>query len=467
MTRVTGGLTASKALLCAVALLAANLAATLLGPSNCFLRFLQPKGGMFAGLHDAAVAIPGGAHVNGVELAHSVPVSVAQHCGLAPCCVGTESDMLCWRRPSGQPNGRGRPYQMIFHTNEMSYRGVPGSVYDYAVAFEEYACGVAHYASFDGPSATSYDKVAARFPGRLHFAREAVSTQDMAALVRRHKIDTVYTQQYGLVERTSFAVNESETKLLMHAVFSAAQPHGYGYAAISDVVERSKQHPDVPTVPYIAKLDGAYADAPSLRGDLGIPDNATVICRHGGEPSFNVMEARYALCSFIMERPDAWVLSLGMHRHDCDTRPPRIVYLDASSDMLYKRRFLNSCDACVHARKEGETFGLAVAECSLAGLPVITYKYAPRTADNHLRILGPHAKLYSDSRSLLDILRSFDRVAVRANATLYRGLYAGFTPRSVMLTFLRNFGILDEVIRVSTGGGGACYNASNGAVMPA
>jgi glycosyltransferase involved in cell wall biosynthesis len=47
----------------------------------------------------------------------------------------------------------------------------------------------------------------------------------------------------------------------------------------------------------------------------------------------------------------------------CEPRP-NIIHLPASSDCDTKSRFIRSCDAMLHARYDGETFGLAVAEFS-------------------------------------------------------------------------------------------------------
>ena len=40
-------------------------------------------------------------------------------------------------------------------------------------------------------------------------------------------------------------------------------------------------------------------------------------------------------------------------------------------DLNYKVKFINTCDAMIHARAMGETFGLAVAEFSKKNKPVI------------------------------------------------------------------------------------------------
>jgi glycosyltransferase involved in cell wall biosynthesis len=126
---------------------------------------------------------------------------------------------------------------------------------------------------------------------------------------------------------------------------------------------------------------------------------------------------------------------------------PNIIYIPASYDLETKQRFLSTCNACVHARADGETFGMAIAECSISGLPVITHSNSG--ASNHLYILGPHAIRYNDTFSLYRAMATFDPAAARDKADLYRSLYARFSPANVMLDFLSNFGILSEVTRVA------------------
>ena len=104
-----------------------------------------------------------------------------------------------------------------------------------------------------------------------------------------------------------------------------------------------------------------------------------------------------------------------------------------------------SCNACVHGRADGETFGLAVAECAQAGLPIFTFAHPPSDAAFHIKVLGREAKLYEGKLDLLAQLRSFDVPAERARAHVYRTLYDRFNAAVVMRTFLIAFDLLVDV----------------------
>lgn len=67
-------------------------------------------------------------------------------------------------------------------------------------------------------------------------------------------------------------------------------------------------------------------------------------------------------------------------------------------DEVLKRAFVNTCNAMIHARSEGETFGLACAEFAFANRPVITYAHSPEKA--HLEMLGDLARPYDSPASL-------------------------------------------------------------------
>ena len=74
-------------------------------------------------------------------------------------------------------------------------------------------------------------------------------------------------------------------------------------------------------------------------------------------------------------------------------------------DPVEKIKFLATCDAMLHARWHGETFGLAVGEFAVLGKPVITFSESRERA--HLEMLGNQASLYRHAGELMQILREF------------------------------------------------------------
>ena len=78
-----------------------------------------------------------------------------------------------------------------------------------------------------------------------------------------------------------------------------------------------------------------------------------------------------------------------------------IIHLDKSTDLMYKTEFINTCDVMLHARFDGETFGLAIGEFSTRNKPIITSRIGNL---EHVKILKDKGFYYHDSESLISIL---------------------------------------------------------------
>ena len=119
-----------------------------------------------------------------------------------------------------------------------------------------------------------------------------------------------------------------------------------------------------------------------------------------------------------------------------------VIYLPPTVDLLEKRNFIEACDAMLHARSDGETFGLAIAEFSTHNKPVITSSvhHERHTARFHLDVLGDKGLYYHDTHSLVELLLGFDREVARARGDW--NAYKAFEPERVMAVFKKVF--LDE-----------------------
>ena len=125
---------------------------------------------------------------------------------------------------------------------------------------------------------------------------------------------------------------------------------------------------------------------------------------HGGARSFDLAFAQRALASALDARRDLYFVGLNLSpflNHE------RARFLPGSADPVAKRRFIDSCDAMLHARRRGETFGLAVAEFSLCNRPVLTWAGGHERA--HLDMLGDAALTYRGERDLTRLLVNLDR----------------------------------------------------------
>ena len=204
---------------------------------------------------------------------------------------------------------------------------------------------------------------------------------------------------------------------LVHAVFDN-QPHGDAYATVSPWMG---DRYDLPYVPHIVELADT---SETLREELGIPEDAVVFGRHGGADSFDIPFVKDSVSYYVQEHDNVYIVLLNTDKF---VDHPRVIHLPATLDPIRKRQFINTCDAMIHARSRGETFGLSVGEFAIAGKPIITYSESQEKA--HLQELGQFALTYKDT---ITLERQFDKVVA---GPLVSWGYGNFTPYNVMMKF--------------------------------
>ena len=135
---------------------------------------------------------------------------------------------------------------------------------------------------------------------------------------------------------------------------------------------------------------------------------------------------------------------------DCTKPQPHALRVPPSATVRFvgnlqsaetKGAFVDACDAMLHARQEGETFGLAIAEFAAGGKPILTYGRPPADGRAHLNILGAAARAYATEAELIAAIDRFDKDEAAAGDGL-RALkaYRAFAPATVMRRFCEVFG---------------------------
>jgi hypothetical protein len=219
------------------------------------------------------------------------------------------------------------------------------------------------------------------------------------------------------------------TNYWVHAVFDASQKHGERYVAVSQWLGRKH---NVPFVPHIVEVADDQQD---LRKQLGIPPDAVVFGRFGGLDTFDVPWAWEAIENALTRFKNVYFLFANTdtkQQHDRIISLPTI-YDGQVSLEVQKRRFINTCNAMLHARIRGETFGIAVGEFALCGKPVLTYGKSPELA--HIEMLRCPL-LYNDAAELEHWI---ERAAAGDLPKEDGGAYLDCTPKKVMAVFDRQF----------------------------
>lgn len=247
------------------------------------------------------------------------------------------------------------------------------------------------------------------------------SFDEVNPLLQREKVDVYYTITHGGHESFPFG-NPNVCTYAVHCVFETRQPHGDIYFSISQQLNE-RFGTSVPVVPHMVRR-GMTTE--TMRADLGIPEDSIVFGRHGAMDTFDVTIAREAVTEIASKNPSVYFLFLNTSKF-CDL--PNVIHLPKTIDIESKQRFINTCDAYLHGRRDGETFGLAVAEFAISDKPVIACTQC--TDDAHLRILGDKVYKYTSKEDLLTILRAFRRGEMEMSSNGYKQ----FTPERVMETF--------------------------------
>jgi len=265
----------------------------------------------------------------------------------------------------------------------------------------------------------SYPMFASRFP-----TIEINDISEMKDIISKYKLNFFYTQTHGGQDFYQFDNKDlwNGCKTIKHCVFDTTHPEGDYYMSISGCLN-DRFNTMVPVTPYIVTLPECNEN---FRKHLGIPLDATVIGRHGGSNQFNISFVHDCIKEYLEISSNTYFLFMNTDKF---YEHPRIIYLDRTIDNYTKARFINTCDAMIHARQIGETFGLAVAEFSCSNKPVITCRIGDV---EHINILKDKALIYTNEEELLGIFSNIQDIIRRKDNW---NAYMEFSPKNIMKKF--------------------------------
>ena len=282
------------------------------------------------------------------------------------------------------------------HANQLDHRGNSTVIFDYANALRTHFGYDVHIITSKQKSTHPMEKFSS-FGCSLYN-----DTSELSAIIDKEKIDVLYMTKAGNIDN----ICPTNCKTAVHCVFDMREPHGSVYAGVSEWLahyyNKELWVPHIIDVPRITE---------TLHEELGIPSTAFVVGRLGGYDQFDIPFAQIAVKTALDTRSDLYAVFL-------NTKPftdhPRAKFVPFQPEISYKNKFIATCDAMIHARSDGETFGLAVAEFSAMNKPILTYD-APYWwyMRSHLHILGDKAITYKSEKELLSYLLQIDKEYVR------------------------------------------------------
>lgn len=313
--------------------------------------------------------------------------------------------------------------KIAFHSNQLSIRGTEVALYDYAFYFQSLLKGKAYIISDKNQDLSTLEKFQKQFDVFLYN-----DFTEVASYMEKNDIKHIYYQKAGFSDGKIVpnVIN------LVHTVFKVNQPHGEVYSYISKWLSRTMANDEDNYVPYIVTLPDV---SQNYRDVLGIPEDAIVIGRHGGYDQFDIKFAQEAVYEVATKHKNIYFVFLNTAQF-CESCP-NIIHLEPTWDLDKKTGFINTCDAMLHARSGGESFGLAIAEFLHQDKPVISCPLPLTDTDaNHIEMLGEMGKWYKSKDECIQQILSIEHVPHNG---IYKELVNEFTPEEVMKRFEKIF----------------------------
>ena len=314
--------------------------------------------------------------------------------------------------------------KIIFHENQLCYRGTSNALFDYA-RYNEEILGNESIIMFPKNSPNNVQEAIDKFSNKFK-VYSYTDNNERNKILEASQADLFYAIKSG--EREYDAPIDI-IKTAIHAVFKYNEPYGNVYAYVSEWLSKTMSNGHIPFVPHIVNLPDIKGN---LREELGIPKDAVVFARYGGRETFDIDFVHKAVKKVARKNKNIYFLFMGT---DCFVkrnifRPYRnIIFLPPTLDIDRKVKFINTSDAFLHARRQGESFGMAIGEFSIKNKPIITWALSDEKS--HIDILKEKSILYHNQNDLENILSNFQP----DNNTDWDCYSKVFNPTSVMKKF--------------------------------
>lgn len=279
---------------------------------------------------------------------------------------------------------------IMFHTHAIALRGAAVAVLDYAKYNQEILENtsiIVYPSNYDTTGLPAdcitqpdiVDKVKKQFTLLTYD-----SVDHLNDICLKYNIDFTYFIKWGFND----GLFTKNSKNLIHSVFQCNDPHGDKYAYVSKWLSDYCSNGKHEFVPHIVDLPKTPTE--DYRKKLGISKDKIVIGRYGGFYEFDIDFVFYTILEIVIEDPTFVFVFVNTRKF---VNHPNIIFLDAIQDTQEKTNFICSCDAMIHARNRGESFGLAISEFLFHNKPVFSFNDG--LDKNHIELLKDTNTLYS------------------------------------------------------------------------
>ena len=287
---------------------------------------------------------------------------------------------------------------IAFYIDEMNFRGVANSTYQYAIKNIEILKNNS-IIFYNKKNKSNKKEVIEKFKKKFKvYGIDKFSEIDKYK--KDLKIKYLYTQKSGNKDEWI----SKEIKTLVHSVYpqKLKEIHGYRYAYISEWLSAKYSNCKIPFIPLIVESENSNFN---LKKKLRINEKNLIFGCHGGESSFDMSFAQTAISNIVKKRKDITFIFLNIDKF-CNH--PQIKFLKGTSNEKMKREFINTCDAMIYGRSLGESFGLACGEFILQNKPIISYKFN-RHRSHNFNVPKKYIYEYGSYNELNKILSKFKK----------------------------------------------------------
>jgi glycosyltransferase involved in cell wall biosynthesis len=308
--------------------------------------------------------------------------------------------------------------KILFHANTLNFRGTTVAVTDYA-KYNQEILGNDSVIVYN--ESLGYDRDMGTEAVVLHNLKKQFNIisyreGELQKIVDRERVDFAYFIRAGQKEPLP-----NNVKTGVHSVFQFHEPHGNVYAYISKWLANKMpgEHPYVPHIVNLPTPNNSY------RKKFDISEEQIVIGRYGGYYTFDIPFVKQAIEKLVASDKRFVFLFMGTEPF---VSSPNVKYITETHDLQKKANFINTCDAMIHARQRGESFGLSVAEFLSLNKPVLAWEGGYDL--NHLEMLKDSYTLYNEDNFIGKLMN------VRAlSKTSWSQRTVSYKPEAVMNKF--------------------------------
>ena len=314
--------------------------------------------------------------------------------------------------------------KILFHCDQLNERGTEVAIYDYARYNQEILNNQSIVVVNTDNEVNS--SVLDKFNKSFNVILYSKIHNNINKICDNQNIDCVYYLKSGINDGYL-----SNRKNLIHCVFRHYEPHGNKYAYISEWLcnhINRKYNVQTQWVPHIIKNISPTKVKKIIRNEYGLPEQALVIGRYGGKDSFDIPQIYSIILQYLNQNNNCYFVFLNTIKF---VDHPRVKFYPAIINEEEKTNFVHMCDAMIHARSNGETFGLSICEFLRQNKPVLACDIGDDK--NHIELLKNTQTLYRTPEDLLIKLNQLD--AGVFNNYNYSSCVDEFSPSLVMQRF--------------------------------